>query len=114
MNSMTNRMTYSGYTARMDFDPDDKIIVGRVIDIDDIVTFHGTSVAEFEAAFKTAVDGYIHACEQLGQAADKPASGRLMLRVSPVVHAAAVKASARSGQSLNKWAEKVLGRAAHA
>lgn len=114
MNSMTNRMTYSGYTARMDFDPDDKIIVGRVIDIDDIITFHGASVAEFEAAFKTAVDGYIHACEQLGQAADKPASGRLMLRFSPVVHAAAVKASARSGQSLNKWAEKVLGQAAHA
>jgi predicted HicB family RNase H-like nuclease len=109
-----NSMTYLGYTARMDFDVDDKIIVGRVVDIDDIITFHGASVPEFEAAFKTAVDGYIHACEQLGQAAEKPASGRLMLRVSPVVHAAAVKASARSGQSLNKWAEKVLGRAAHA
>ena len=52
-----NSMTYSGYTARMDFDVDDKIIVGRIIDIDHIVTFHGTSVAEFEAAFKTAVDG---------------------------------------------------------
>ena len=36
-----------------------------------------------------------------------------MLRVNPAVHAAAVKASARSGQSLNKWAEKVLGLAAH-
>ena len=109
-----NHMNYRGYTARMDFDAEDKIIVGRVIDIDDIITFHGTSVAEFEAAFHTAVDGYIHACEQLGQAADKPASGRMMLRVNPVVHAAAVKASARSGQSLNKWAEKVLGEAAHA
>ena len=109
-----NHMSYRGYTARMDFDAEDKIIVGRVIDIDDIITFHGVSVAEFEAAFHTAVDGYIHACEQLGQAADKPASGRMMLRVNPVVHAAAVKASARSGQSLNKWAEKVLGEAAHA
>ena len=109
-----NNMTYRGYAAQIDFDTDDKIIVGRVIDIDDIITFHGTSVAEFELAFKTAVDGYIHACEQLGQSADKPASGRLMLRVNPAVHAAAVKASARSGQSLNKWAEKVLGQAAHA
>ncbi len=107
-----NSMIYNGYTARMEFDTDDKIIVGRVVDIDDIITFHGTSVAEFETAFKAAVDSYIHACEQLGQAAEKPASGRLMLRVSPVVHAAAVKASARSGQSLNKWAEKVLGQAA--
>lgn len=109
-----NNMTYRGYAAHMDFDTEDKIIVGRVVDIDDIITFHGTSVAEFETAFQTAVDGYIFACEQLGQAADKPASGRLMLRVNPAVHAAAVKASARSGQSLNKWAEKVLSQAAHA
>ena len=99
-----NNMTYRGYAAHMDFDTEDKIIVGRVVDIDDIITFHGTSVGEFESAFKTAVDGYIFACEQLGQTADKPASGRLMLRVNPAVHAAAVKASARSGQSLNKWA----------
>ena len=61
-----------------------------------------------------AVNSYILACEQLGQAADKPASGRMMLRVNTAVHAAAVKASARSGESLNRWAEKVLGQAAHA
>ena len=54
-----NHMTYRGYTARMDFDAEDKIIVGRVIDIDDIVTFHGSSVAEFEAAFNVAVDSTI-------------------------------------------------------
>lgn len=109
-----NKMTYKGYTAQMEFDTDDKIIVGRVIDIDDIITFHGTSVVEFETAMQTAVDGYLFACEQLGQAAEKPASGRLMLRVDPAVHAAALKASARSGQSLNKWAEKALNQAAHA
>jgi predicted HicB family RNase H-like nuclease len=70
-------------------------------------------VTEFEAAFHAAVDGYIDACSQLGQAPERPASGRLMLRVDPAVHAAAVKASARSGQSLNKWAERVLQEAAH-
>ena len=109
-----NSMSYRGYAARMEFDPDDKIIVGRVLDIDDIVTLHGTSVAEFEGALRSAVDGYIAACEQLGQAPDKPARGKMMLRVDPAVHAAAVKASARSGQSLNEWAEQVLRAAAHA
>ena len=109
-----NSMCYRGYTARMEFDPDDTIIVGRVLDIDDIISFHGTSVAEFEGALRSAVDAYITACEQLGQAPDTPASGKMMLRVDPAVHAAAVKASARSGQSLNKWAEQVLRAAAHA
>jgi len=26
---MTNNMTYRGYTASMNFDPEDKVIVGR-------------------------------------------------------------------------------------
>ena len=109
-----NTMSYKGYTARMDFDTEDKIIVGRVLDIDDTITFHGASVTAFEEALHSAVDSYLAACEQFGQAAEKPASGRLMLRVDPAVHAAALKASARRGQSLNKWAEQALLRAAHA
>ena len=109
---MKNTMTYRGYIASLEFDPDDNILVGRVLDIDDIVTFHGESVAAFNAAFQEAVDDYVAACEKLGQAPEKPASGRLMLRVDPVVHAAALKAAAHAGQSLNRWAERVLRQAA--
>jgi predicted HicB family RNase H-like nuclease len=111
---MKNRMSYHGYVATLEFDPEDNILVGRVQDVDDIIVFHGESVAAFTSAFHEAVDDYISACETLGQAPDKPASGRLMLRVEPAVHAAAVKAAATTGQSLNKWAEKVLRQAAHA
>ena len=109
---MSNTMTYQGYTASMTFDADDKIIVGRVLDIDDIISFHGESVAEFEAMFHAAVDGYVAACEQLGSAPEKPASGKMMLRIAPTVHAAALKAAARNGVSLNKWAEQALCEAA--
>jgi len=111
---MKNTLTYRGYSANMEFDPDDNILVGRVLDIDDIISFHGDSIASFTAAFHEAVDDYVAACESLGQAPEKPASGRLMLRVSPVVHAAALKAAAHTGQSLNRWAEGVLKQAAHA
>lgn len=109
---MINAMSYKGYTASMAFDPDDKIIVGRVLGIDDIISFHGESVTEFEASFHTVIDGYIAAAKELGSAPEKPVSGKLMLRVAPEVHAAALKAAARSGTSLNKWAEKALGAAA--
>lgn len=109
---MNNEMTYKGYTASMVFDAEDKIIIGRVLNIDDIITFHGESVAEFETNFHAAVDTYIAACEQLNSPPEKPASGRMMLRIAPEIHAAALKAAARSGISLNKWAEKTLGAAA--
>lgn len=108
---MTNTMSYRGYVASMAFDGEDKVIVGRVLDINDIISCHGQSIAEFEANFHTVVDGYIAACESLGGVPEKPASGKLMLRVAPTVHAAALKAAARSGVSLNKWAEQALSAA---
>jgi predicted HicB family RNase H-like nuclease len=109
---MTNSMSYKGYTASMVFDAEDKIIVGRVLEVDDIISFHGESVAEFEANFQAAIESYLAACEELASPPEKPASGKVMLRIAPEVHAAALKAAARSGTSLNKWAESALGKAA--
>ena len=109
---MTNSMSYKGYTATMVFDAQDKIIVGRVQDIDDIIAFHAESLSEFEANFHAAIDDYLAASAQLGSAPEQPASGKIMLRIAPEVHAAAIKAAARSGISLNKWAEAALGNAA--
>ena len=111
-NQIANTLTYKGYTTSMIFDSEDKIIVGRVLDIDDIIAFHGESVAEFERHFQAVVDDYIAASEALGSRPEKPASGKLMLRIAPTVHAAALKAAAQSGTSLNKWAEQALGSAA--
>ena len=109
---MSNSLTYKGYTASMVFDAEDKIIVGRVLDIDDIISFHGESVAEFEVSFHAAIEEYVAASQNLGSKPERPASGKLMLRIAPEVHAAALKAAAKSGTSLNKWAEKALGTAA--
>lgn len=111
---MKNTLSYRGYTASMELDAGDGVLVGRVLNVDDIIVFHAESVAEFTQAFHESVDDYVAACEKLGQPPEKPASGRMMLRVAPKVHAAALKSAARSGQSLNRWAEAVLKEAAHA
>lgn len=42
---MINSMTFKGYAASMVFDAEDKVIVGRVLDVDDIISFHGESIA---------------------------------------------------------------------
>ena len=106
-------MTYRGYVARIEYDDHDKILVGRIAGIRDIVSFHGESVAELERAFHESVDDYLEACAKLGQSPDKPASGKLMLRVPPEVHRAALIAAEASGTSLNQWAAKVLAEAAN-
>ncbi|MCL2076556.1 MAG: type II toxin-antitoxin system HicB family antitoxin [Betaproteobacteria bacterium] len=105
-------MTYKGYATAVEYDARDNVLVGRLMGIRDIVAFHGETVAEFEKMFHESVDGYIESCTRFGKDPEKPASGRLMLRVSPAVHCAALAASRASGESLNQWAAKAIASAA--
>ena len=107
-----NTMSYNGYSARVEFDAEDRLFVGHVAGIRDIVGFHGKSVAELEAAFHEAVDDYLAACKKLKQSPDKPYSGRVMLRLPPEVHARASAAAQVQGVSFNQWAAQVLDSAA--
>ena len=107
-----NAMTYRGYTARVDFDDRDGLLVGRLLGIRDIVSFHADNVPDLRAAFEEAVDDYLETCAKIGKTAEKPTSGKLMLRVPPEVHGAALVAAQAAGTSLNQWAAKVLAEAA--
>ncbi|WP_027477056.1 type II toxin-antitoxin system HicB family antitoxin [Curvibacter gracilis] len=109
-----NTMTYKGYTSRIDFDDRDDILVGRLLGIQDVVSFHADSVAQLREAFHEAVDDYLQTCEKIGKPPQKPASGKLMLRVPPEVHGSALIAAKAAGKSLNQWAAEVLASAAHA
>lgn len=106
-----NMMKYRGYIARIEYDNEDRIFVGHLAGIKDIVGFHGSSVDELETAFHEAVNEYIAISEKTGRPVQRPYSGNLMLRVSPEVHAAAVTAAEAKGKSLNQWASEVLGNA---
>jgi len=109
-----NTMTYKGQTARVEFDERDDIFVGHLLGITDVIGFHADTVSGLRAAFVDAVDDYMETCAKIGKAVEKPASGKIMLRVPPEVHSAALIAAKSSGTSLNQWAAKVLGEAAHA
>jgi predicted HicB family RNase H-like nuclease len=111
--TMKNAMNYKGYAARIEFDAQDRIFFGRLVGIQDIVTFHGATVDELEAAFEEAVDHYLNTCAELGDDPNKSYSGKLTLRIPPKVHAAIATAAETSGKSLNKWAAEVLDQAAH-
>jgi len=109
-----NCMTYKGYTARVEFDQRDDIFVGRLLGVRDIISFHAHSVVELHRELALAVDDYLEDCAQRGVTPDKPASGKVMLRIRPEVHAAATIAAQVAGKSLNQWADEVFARAAHA
>jgi predicted HicB family RNase H-like nuclease len=111
-NAMTNAMTYKGYFARIDFDGRDNIFVGHVLGVDDKISFHGETVADLTRNFHVAVDHYLDECKRTNRKPQKPASGKVMLRLNPETHTAVSIAAAVAGESVNQWSEEVLGRAA--
>jgi predicted HicB family RNase H-like nuclease len=96
-----NSMTYKSYLARIEYDERDTIFVGRILGIRNIISFHGETVAELKAEFKRAINDYLADCEQEGVPPEKPASGRLLLRVPPEIHGRALVAAQTAGKSLN-------------
>ncbi len=108
---MSDLLAYKSYRARVEFDAEDRIFVGRIAGIRDVVSFHAETVSGLERAFKESVNDYLKACEALGQSPNKPVSGNLMLRVPTDVHAMALEAAELSGQSLNVRATEALRRA---
>lgn len=107
---MSKPLNHKGYAAQIEFDAEDRIFVGRIAGIADIVTFHGKTVAALVSAFEDAVDEYIAMSKKLGRPAQKPYSGKMMLRVPPEVHARAAMMAEASGKSLNTWAAEALAR----
>ena len=109
-----NTMKHKGYTARIEFDERDNIFVGRVLGLRSIISFHGETVTDLRHEFEVAIEDFLNDCKEQGVKPEKPASGKLMLRVSPEIHGAALVAAQASGKSLNQWATEVLQSAAHA
>jgi predicted HicB family RNase H-like nuclease len=101
-------MTYKGYAARIEYSEEDGCFIGHITGITDIVGFHGETVHELRIAFKEAVDDYLGTCAKAGIAPQKPYSGKIMLRVSPELHAKAAMAAAARGKSLNALASEAL------
>ena len=63
---------------------------------------------ELRAAFEEAVDDYLETCERANLSPQRPYSGKVMLRLSPELHAEIAMKAQASGKSLNQWATETL------
>lgn len=60
-------MHYKGHAARVAFDAADRIFVGHIAGINDVIGFHADTVDGLEAAFHEAIDDYAATCAALSR-----------------------------------------------
>lgn len=106
---------YKGYVASVEVDLEAGILYGRVLYLRDGIDFQAERVADLQREFEASVEDYLAWCQEDGREADKPFSGKFVVRLDPVLHREAAIASTREGVSLNEWvkmavAEKLASR----
>jgi predicted HicB family RNase H-like nuclease len=101
-------MKHKGFTGSYDISFDDDCLHGRVLFIDDLISYEGSTPAELRQAFIAAVNRYIDHCEKTGKAPNKPYSGTFNVRVGPELHRSAARCAQRRGMTLNELTTRAL------
>lgn len=81
-----NKMVYKGYSAKVEFDPEENELVGQIEGIKDLVVFSSKNCDEIEKIFHESVDGYLESCKMAGKDPDKSFTGSFNVRIDPLDH----------------------------
>ena len=57
-------MEYRGYVAKVECDDGAGVFHGEVLNLRDVITFEGKTVAELRKAFRDSVDDYLEFCAE--------------------------------------------------
>ena len=94
---------YKGYVAKIEFDNEDDIFHGEVINLRDVITFQGQTVSELRQAFQESVEDYLAFCAERGEQPEKPYSGKFSVRIDPELHRKIATRARIASKSLNRW-----------
>ncbi len=101
-------LEYKGYIGKVEFDDEAEIFHGEIINLKDVITFQGRSVAELRKAFKESVNDYLEFCAERHESPEKPLSGNFTLRLDPELHRKIYLQARILNKSLNSWLTEIL------
>lgn len=99
---MKNTMTYKGYTGTVEFSEEDDCLWGRVIGINDTISYEGQSIAEIRRDFQEMSDWYLEDCKARGKEPDKPFSGSVIVNTEPQLQARLEREALDAGMSFKE------------
>ncbi|OPH35959.1 type II toxin-antitoxin system HicB family antitoxin [Moraxella lacunata] len=99
-------MTYKGYVGEFELDNDDEMFYGKLIGINQLVTFEADNAHDLKQAFYDSVDDYLAFCDEREIEPDKPFKGSFNVRIDSELHRRAYMASRDS--SLNAFVGQAI------
>lgn len=110
---MNDILEYKTYYATVYFSAEDEVFHGKIIGINDLVSFEGSTVSELKAAFHEAVEDYLDTCQQLGKEPEKTYKGSFNIRIPSELHREAARQAALKNMSLNDFVRYAIDTVLH-
>jgi len=105
---MADVIQYKGYSASVQFSAEDEVFCGKIIGINDLVSFEGDTVQELKKSFHESVDDYVETCKEIGKVPNKTYKGSFNVRIPTHLHRDAALVAAMKNISLNDFVKYAL------
>lgn len=106
----SNTLKYKGQIGSIEHDLDRGMLYGKLLFINDLVTYEAESLRALEAEFKVSVDEYIADCEIMGIQPNKPFKGSFNIRIGRDLHKKLAMKAADEGLGLNEAVQQAVER----
>jgi predicted HicB family RNase H-like nuclease len=110
---MENIFSYKGYEGTAEVDLESLTCRGKLLFINDLVTYEASTPAKLKKEFENSVDDYLETCEELGREPLKPLKGLFNVRVPPQLHKELVIKAMTEKVSLNEFIVRSLSSVVH-
>ena len=94
-------LKYKDYEGTAELDMTRHVCRGKLLFIDDVVTYEADHPEKLQAEFEAAVEDYLQTCIAVGKEPQRPFRGMFNVRVSPLLHRAASLRAVADAVSLN-------------
>jgi predicted HicB family RNase H-like nuclease len=105
---MNDILQYKEYYASIHFSAEDEVFYGKILGINDLVSFEGSSVKELKKSFREAVEDYLETCKALNKEPNKVYKGTFNVRIPMVLHKEAAVFAAINNISLNDFVKTAI------
>ncbi len=105
---MAGYLKHKDYLGSVEFSAEDGVLFGKIIGINDLVTFEANSVEGLQQAFNDAVEDYLETCKELEKEPNKFFKGVFNVRTSNERHRDLALIAEKKQMKLNELVNKAF------
>ena len=105
---MADYLKHKDYLGSVEFSAEDGVLFGKIIGINDLVTFEANSVEGLQQAFNDAVEDYLETCKELEKEPNKFFKGVFNVRTSNERHRDLALIAEKKQMKLNELVNKAF------